>query len=54
MQQNSTLNCSAKKADTARQYVNRWLPIVAAAQLTKKKEEESKLLMSWIDVVEYQ
>ena len=48
------LKLFCKKADTARQYVNRWLPIVAAAQLTKKKEEESKLLMSWIDVVEYQ
>ena len=29
-----------RKSDTARQYVNRWLPIVAAAQLTKKKEKE--------------
>ena len=29
-----------KKSDTARQYVNRWLPIVAAAQITKKKEKD--------------
>ena len=28
-----------EKSDTARQYVNRWLPIVAAAQMTKKKEK---------------
>ena len=42
------------KADIARQYVNRWLPIVAAAQLTKKKETEKEFLMRWIDVVEYQ
>ncbi len=42
------------KSDTARQYVNRWLPIVAAAQMTKKKEKEKELLMKWIDVVEYQ
>lgn len=42
------------KADIARQYVNRWLPIVAAAQLTKKKEAEKEFLMRWIDVVEYQ
>ena len=33
-----------KKADIARQYVNRWLPIVAAAQLTKKKEQEKEIL----------
>lgn len=43
-----------EKSDTARQYVNRWLPIVAAAQMTKKKEKEKELLMKWIDVVEYQ
>ena len=42
-----------EKSDTARQYVNRWLPIVAAAQLTKKKEKEKEFLMKWIDVVEY-
>ncbi len=43
-----------EKSDTARQYVNRWLPIVAAAQLTKKKEKEKDFLMRWIDVAEYQ
>ena len=43
-----------KKADIARQYVNRWLPIVAAAQLTKKKAQEKEILMRWIDVIEYQ
>lgn len=43
-----------KKSDTARQYVNRWLPIVAAAQMTKKKEKEKDFLMNWIDVAEYQ
>ena len=31
-----------EKSDTARQYVNRWLPIVAAAQLTKKKEKRER------------
>lgn len=43
-----------EKSDTARQYVNRWLPIVAAAQMTKKKEKERDFLMNWIDVAEYQ
>lgn len=43
-----------EKSDTARQYVNRWLPIVAAAQMTKKREKEKDFLMRWIDVAEYQ
>ena len=47
------INLFCKKSDTARQYVNRWLPIVAAAQLTKKKAKEKDFLMKWIDVVEY-
>ena len=40
-----------QNSDTARQYVNRWLPIVAAAQLTKKKAKEKDFLMKWIDVL---
>lgn len=43
-----------KKSDTALQYVQSWLPIVAASQLVKKKEEERELLESWINVVEYE
>ena len=34
------LNIFCKKSDTARQYVQQWLPIVAAAQLTKDNELE--------------
>ena len=49
----TSINLFCKKSDTARQYVNRWLPIVAAAQLTKKKAKEKDFLMKWIDVVEY-
>ena len=40
--------------DTARQYVQQWLPIVAAAQLTKDNELEKDFLMKWIDVIDYQ
>lgn len=43
-----------KKADMAIQYVQTWLPIVAAAQLAKKKPEEKELLEKWISVAEYQ
>ena len=38
----------------ARQYVQQWLPIVAAAQLTKDNELEKDFLMKWIDVMEYE
>lgn len=48
------LNTYCKKSDTARQYVERWLPIVAASQLVKGNEHEKDLLMKWIDVVEYE
>ncbi len=43
-----------KKSGTDKRYVQRWLPIVAAAQLTKKRPEEKELLLKWADVVEYQ
>lgn len=43
-----------KKSDTAMQYVQQWLPIVAAAQLTKENELEKEFLMKWIDVFDYQ
>lgn len=42
------------KSDTARQYVNKWLPIVAASQSVKGKPEERELLLSWVSVVDYQ
>ena len=48
------LKIYCKKSDTAIQYVQRWIPIVAASRLCKCKEEERKLLHSWIDVVEYE
>ncbi len=41
------------KSGTSKQYVQAWLPIVAAAQLIKGKAEEKDLLMKWIDVVDY-
>ena len=43
-----------KKSDTARQYIQRWLPIVAASQSVKGKPEEREFLLSWVDVVEYE
>ena len=43
-----------KKSDTAVQYVQRWMPIVAASRLVKAEENEKELLRRWTDVVEYE
>ena len=48
------LNLFCKKSDTAKQYVQKWMPIVAASQSVKGNEMERELLMSWADVVDYQ
>lgn len=44
----------SEKSDTARQYIEKWLPIVAASQSVKGKPEEDGLLLSWIHVVDYE
>lgn len=43
-----------KKSDTPKQYVQKWLPIVAASQSVKDKPEEREFLKRWVDVVEYE
>jgi thiamine kinase-like enzyme len=43
-----------KKSDTAKQYVQKWLPIVAASQSVKGKKEERDFLLHWVDVVDYE
>lgn len=48
------MNMFCKKSDTAKQYVQQWLPIVAASQLEKDNELEKDFLMKWIDVMDYQ
>lgn len=48
------LSLFCKKSDTARQYVQKWLPIVAASQSVKGKAHERQFLLSWIQVVDYE
>ena len=48
------LNLFCKKSDTAKQYVQKWMPIVAASQSVKGNEREREFLMSWINVVDWQ
>ena len=48
------LDTFCKKSDTAKQYVQKWMPIVAASQSVKGNEKEREFLMSWVSVVDYQ
>lgn len=48
------LNLFCKKSNTARQYVQKWMPIVAASQSVKGNEHEREFLLSWVDVVDYE
>ena len=48
------LNLFCKKSDTAKQYVQKWLPIVAASQSVKGNPEEKDFLLKWVDVVDYE
>ena len=46
------LNLFCLKSRTAKPYVQKWMPIVAASQSVKGKPEERELLLSWASVVE--
>ncbi len=48
------LDLFCKKSDTAKQYVQKWMPIVAASQSVKGKPEEREFLLSWVNVVDYE
>ncbi|MBQ3817452.1 MAG: phosphotransferase [Clostridia bacterium] len=48
------LDLFCKKSDTAKQYVQKWMPIVAASQSVKGNKEERELLLSWANVVDYE
>lgn len=48
------LNLFCKKSDTAKQYVQQWLPIVAASQLVKGNPQEREFLLRWTNVIDYE
>ena len=48
------LHLFCKKSDTAMQYVQKWMPIVAASQSVKGNEKEREFLLSWVNVVDYE
>ncbi len=48
------LDIFCEKSNTAKQYVQKWMPIVAASQSVKGNEKEREFLLSWVDVVDYE
>ncbi len=48
------LDLFCKKSDTAKQYVQKWMPIVAASQSVKGNEREREFLLSWVNVVDFE
>ena len=48
------LSLFCRKSDTARQYVQKWMPIVAASQSVKGNAHEREFLLSWVNVVDWQ
>ena len=48
------LKLFCEKSGTPKQYVQKWIPIVAASQSVKGKPEERGLLFRWVDVVDYE
>ena len=48
------LNLFSRKSKIDKSYIQRWIPIVAATQLTKNIPEEQEFLNKWIDVIDYE
>ena len=48
------LDLFCKKSNTAKQYVQKWMPIVAASQSVKGNAHEREFLLSWVNVVDYE
>ena len=48
------LELFCKTSNTAMQYVQKWMPIVAASQSVKGNEKEREFLLSWANVVDYE
>jgi hypothetical protein len=43
-----------KESTIDKRNIQRWIPIVAATQLTKENPDEEKFLRSWIDVIDFE
>ena len=48
------LELFVKESGIEKSNIQRWIPIVAATQLTKENPEEEEFLRSWIDIVDFE
>lgn len=48
------INLFCELSNIPKQYVQKWLPIVAASQLVKGNENEKDFLLNWANVVDYE
>ncbi len=48
------LKLFCRKTDTAKQYVQKWMPIAAASESIRANDKDKEFLLKWADVVEYQ
>ncbi len=48
------LNMFCEKTNTAKRYIQSWMPIVAASQSVKGKPEERDFLLRWTNVVDFE
>ena len=51
---NKYLELFCEKSKTQKQYVQKWMPIVAASQSVKGNSAEREFLLSWANVVDYE
>ena len=51
---NKYLDLYCEKSGVDKKYVQSWLPIVAASQSVKGHKKERELLLSWVNVVDYE
>ena len=51
--QKQYLDLFCEKSGTSMQFVQKWMPIVAASQSVKGNEKEREFLLSWANVAEY-
>lgn len=51
---NKYLDKFSKESGIDKSNIQRWIPIVAATQLTKENKDEEEFLRGWIDIVDYE
>ena len=48
------VNLFSEKSGISKANIQRWIPIVAAAQMSKGNKEEQEFLENWINVIDFQ